>query len=258
MKLESFVITSLLSLGMGVSLRGQNADPLESVGKTSRDWVQTRAETVREQKSWQIEQELLASTTKALEDRAQALDEKKESFRARHASELEETKQLEAKILAGGEQLKKAEETLRKIDKNLVALRPSLPPRLAAALELPFLSLAKDELPVSERLQHTLTILNRCAQFNRIITATEEVLSIETGSPKNYEVLYWGLSHGYALDRRGNKLWLGRPGAQGWQWENLPKGQEAVATLIAIQAGKADPDFVEVPARLSSSTNPQR
>ncbi|MES1167858.1 MAG: hypothetical protein ABUL61_01680, partial [Oleiharenicola lentus] len=84
------------------------------------------------------------------------------------------------------------------------------------------------------------------------ITAGDEVLTpAGEAAPKSLEVIYWGLSHGYALDRAAGKAWLGSPGPQGWQWEARPEAAKDVARLIAIASDKADPDFVVVPARLS-------
>jgi hypothetical protein len=101
-------------------------------------------------------------------------------------------------------------------------------------------------------MQHTMTIINRCMQFNRAITASDEVLMLEgEATPKSLEVIYWGLSHGYALDRAADKAWFGTPGPQGWQWEARPGAAKGVARLIAIATDKADPDFIVVPARLS-------
>jgi hypothetical protein len=63
-------------------------------------------------------------------------------------------------------------------------------------------------------------------------------------------VIYWGLSHGYALDVVGGKAWYGSPGPQGWQWAACPGAAKQVAQLIAIYNDKAGPDFVAVPIRL--------
>jgi hypothetical protein len=140
---------------------------------------------------------------------------------------------------------------LKEIKDRLIQLRPLLPPRLSEALELPYRSLAGTELGPSERMQITMTVLNRCAQFNRLVTCGQEVVTIEgEPGPKSLEVIYWGLSRGYALDRAAGKVWLGAPGPKGWQWEAQPEAFPQVARLIAVYNDKAEPEFAAVPAKL--------
>jgi hypothetical protein len=96
-----------------------------------------------------------------------------------------------------------------------------------------------------------MTILNRCAQFDRTITRAEEVLTIEEGQGmRSLDVIYWGLSHAYALDRLAGKAWYGSPGSQGWHWQPRPDVVRPVTKLIAIYDDKADPEFVTIPAQI--------
>jgi hypothetical protein len=121
-------------------------------------------------------------------------------------------------------------------------------------LDLSYRSLGSSSKAVGERMQLAMTILNRCSLFNRTVTCGEEVLTIdgETGS-RSLNVIYWGLSHGYALDSAAGKAWYGSPGPRGWQWEASPDAARSVARLIAIYNDKADPDFVSVPATLGQA-----
>ena len=137
---------------------------------------------------------------------------------------------------------------------KVVEMRPSLPPRLSEALELPYRSLANAGLAPGERMQLAMTVLNRCALFNRTVTCGDEVLTIsgEQGA-KSLEVIYWGLSHAYALDRAAGKAWYGAPGARGWQWDPSPAAVRPVVNLMAVYNDKADPDFVAVPAVLGQA-----
>jgi hypothetical protein len=130
-------------------------------------------------------------------------------------------------------------------------MRASFPPRLSEALELPYRSLASPSLGDSERMQLVMTVLGRCEAFDRTITSGDEVLTIDSGEGmRSLEVIYWGLSHGYALDKSAGKVWYGSPGPVGWRWEAAPAALGAVERLIAIYNDKTDPDLVVVPAVL--------
>jgi hypothetical protein len=233
------------------------ADSIEEVGKAATAWVNTRAETVRIANAWTREQDLLTSTLNGLKERAATLQEKRDHLLAVTAEERAEQATLTAKLAESRENLRVTEARLQTLSDQVIRLRPMLPPRLAEALEMSYRSLASKEASPGERMQWVMTILNRCAQFNHSVTQDDEVLTLAGGpGPKSMEVIYWGLSHGYALDRAAGKAWLGTPGAAGWQWESLDGAAPAVAELLAIRRDQADPRLVTVPARLKAATAP--
>lgn len=238
-----------------VSPPARAADPIEEVGKTASEWVKTRAETSRLTTAWAADRQLLVSTTNGLKERATQLQEKRDHLLATTADDRAEQAALAAKLTESRENLRTTETRLQSLSERVIRLRPMLPPRLSEALEMSYRSLATKEASPGERMQWVTTILNRCAQFNLSITQEEEVLTLagEPG-PKSLEVIYWGLSHGYALDRAGNKAWFGAPGASGWQWEPLNGAAPAVADLIAIRHDKDTPRLITVPARLKAGS----
>ena len=225
---------------------------VEKVAKLANEWVKVRAETVRLETEWSGQRSLLESMIDAVGQRARLLEEKAALARTQTAQDRDELGALEKKNQAAGTAWEATEARLRLLTQSLQDLRPFLPPRLASALELSYRSLGDPAQPSAERMQHAMTVLNRCLQFNRIVTAGEEVLRLpEEPAPKSLEVIYWGLSHGYALDRTAGRAWLGSPGPAGWQWEARPEAAKDVGRLIAIATDKSDPDFVLVPAKLS-------
>jgi len=227
-------------------------DPLESVEKRSEAWVQTRVETSRLEESWITERALLESTLAGYKERIAVLREKQELALAKTAKEREEVATLQAKAKSGRAELQSFETRLKALQVSLLQLRPFLPPRLSAGLDFAYRSLTNPELTAGERMQLSMTVLNRCAQFNRTLTCGEDILTLDTTEgAKAVPVIYWGLSHGYALDPSSGQAWLGRPGKDGWQWEKVPEAAPAVAKLIAIYHDKSDPEFVSVPAKLN-------
>jgi uncharacterized coiled-coil protein SlyX len=241
-----------------VPLGARSADSIESVEKAATEWVRTRAETTRLESDWASQRPLLESMSSALAERARAAEDKRDQLKAQTAKDRDEIEAAEAKNRELDTGLKATETRLNSLKEQLIRLRPSLPPRLSDALELAFRSLAGPDQGPSERMQATMTVLNRCVQFNRLVTCDEEVLTIDGESgPRSFEVVYWGLSHGYALDRTAMKVWLGSPGPKGWQWEPRPEAAHSVMELIAVCKDKAEPEFVPVPARLLHSSSAQ-
>ena len=241
---------SCLALGLLPVAAWAAADPIDQVGKAAGDWLKTRAETVRLQSEWSSQRQLLESTVKALEERAGSMEDKRDHLLAKTAGFQTELAAVGARSRDTATGLETTEARLKQLAERLQKLRPTLPPRLAAALDLPFQSLAEPGLSLGERMQLAMTVLNRCIQFNRTITCgEEEVAPAGESSPRSLEVIYWGLSHGYALDRAAGRAWSGAPGPQGWRWEPLAAAAPVIR-LIDIYNDRAEPEFVMTPMQL--------
>lgn len=227
-------------------------DSLQPSENAASEWIRTRLETTRIEGEWTADRPLLESTINGLKGRVQSLEERRDFLKAKTAKDREDIAAMGAKNKAAADDLAAVVTRLNALVAQLMALRPSLPPRLSEALDLSYRSLGNTSLATGERMQLAMTILNRCTLFNRTVTCGEEVLTIdgETGS-KSLNVIYWGLSHAYALDGEAGKSWYGSPGPRGWQWAPTPEATRSVARLIAIYNDKTDPDFVSVPATLS-------
>jgi hypothetical protein len=224
------------------------ADALQSVDKTAGEWIKLRLETARLETEWQTQRGLVESTVAALKERAGALEEKRDLVKAKTAKDREELDALRGKIQSASDDLNAFDARLKALAEKLTKLRPNLPPHLSEALEMSYRSLADGKSSPGERMQVAMNVLNRCAQFNRLISVGEDVLSLAGEPPqKSFEVIYWGLSHGYAIDRGARKAWLGSPGSNGWRWEQTD-AFDGVVKLIAIANDKAEPEFVAIPA----------
>jgi len=229
------------------------SDPIEDVGNTVREWVRTRAETVQLENRWNEERALLGSTVNGLKERASRLEDRRDELLSATAEERKELSALEAKREEAQASLRTAEARLQQVTAELIELRSQLPPRLSEALEMAYRSLAGSSASPGERMQLVMTVLNRCTQFNAGISHGEEVIHFDgEPAPKSVEVIYWGLSHGYALDRSTRRAWFGTPSAGRWRWEPLEGATAAVAELIAVRLDESDPELVAVPARLKT------
>ena len=234
------------------------ADPMDDVNQLVRQWVMLRVETAQLNSAWRSERELVQFTLAALQEKAATAEGKRDLLKAKTAKDREDLEALSRKRQGAAEDLKISETRLQELAKKLVTLRPELPTRLSEALEMTYRSLAMPDRPFGERMQLAMNVLNRCNQFNHLVTTGEDVLTIEgEANAKSLKTIYWGLSHGYAVDRAAHRAWLGAPRGGKWQWEARPEEYENIMRLIAIATDRADPDFVTVPApasRLVTST----
>jgi hypothetical protein len=236
--------------------RGEGADSVDLLQNAAADWVKVRAETAQIESDWNEQKPFLASMVDGLAERADEAGAKREFLQAKTAKDREDLAVLEASSGASSAGLQAVDSQLKEMSARLLRLRPSLPPRLSAALELPYKGLAGTGLTVGERMQLTMAVLNRCIQFNRVISSEDEVVKVDGAkNPQLMEVIYWGLSHAYALDRVAVKAWFGSPGSEGWHWEAMPDGAGQVAQLLAVYRGRSEPKFVEVEAKLKGPSS---
>lgn len=221
-------------------------EPVDQVQQTVAQWVKVRTETARLKSDWNWQQSLMQSTLDGLKLRLSQLEATRDELAAKSSTERRETAELEERLAAMNTSVAEAERYLVALDATLIRLRAWLPPRLSAALELPYRSLAAPELPLGERMQHTMAILNRCQLFDRSVSAGEEIVVPEGSDKKLMEVVYWGLAQGYALDRTSGTAYVGRPGGQGWAWVAAPEAAPAIAKLLAVARDEREPELVAV------------
>ncbi|MEZ5276922.1 MAG: DUF3450 family protein [Opitutaceae bacterium] len=251
-------LTCLASLATLASL-GHGEDSLESIEKVARDWAQTRKETVRELDDWRWQKTFLESTREALNRRTRTLEDRREYLLATSSRLRESYVEMGRRNEEAMQVLEEAGGTIDGVIAELKRLRAFLPPRLSSALEYAYQSLEDSSRTLGERMQSVASIFNRCSQFNNAITYAEEVLAMAPGEePRYVSVLYWGLSHGYAIDSADGVSYLGSPIESGWTWERRPDIAGAVSRLMSIYHDKAKPDFVPVPVQVSDPADPDR
>lgn len=228
------------------------ATPLNQVQTAAAKWSELRSETTRLETDWISERSLLEASIGNLNSQADQLELHYETLLAETAKERQELADLTTANQTRATQLEVASDRIERLVGQLNAMRPALPPRLSAALELPFLSIASPDLSPADRMRHTMAILNRCQQFDRTFVLTEEILPTAPGEePRLLEVVYFGLSQACALDRSAGEAFMGRPVNGQWQWENVPGLAEDAARLIAVRLDEAPPEFVNLPTQLT-------
>jgi hypothetical protein len=146
-----------------------DADRLAPSEKAASEWIRVRLETARLESQWLAAKPNLQSLVGSMKDRAQGLEERRDLLKAKTAKDRDDLAGLRDKNQATADDLKAADQQLQALSARLRDLRPFLPPRLSAALELSYRSLGNANLGVGERMQLVMTMLNRCLEFNRTI-----------------------------------------------------------------------------------------
>ncbi|WP_221032008.1 DUF3450 family protein [Actomonas aquatica] len=225
---------------------------LNDVQKAATEWARLRSETTRLEKAWDSERDLLTASLAGLGVQADQLAGQRDTLAAQTESARTEIDALTATNRETAARIEEAGTRIDALSAQLIALRPALPPRLSAALELPYRSLASPDLTPAERMRHTMTILNQCNRFNQTFVLSEEILAVTPGGEERLlEVLYWGLAQGCALDRSGGEAFVGRAVDGIWSWQPAPDLVGELTDLIDIHQDKEAPAFVTIPAQIT-------
>lgn len=240
------LFAALLATGLA------QATPLNQVQTAAAEWAELRSETTRLETDWVTERALLQASITNLNLQADQLELERDTLVAETAKDRQELDDLTAANQLRAEQLAAASARIESLATELNAMRPALPPRLSAALDLPFRSIQSPDLSPADRMRHTMAILNRAQQFDRTFVLAEEVLTVAPGAePRLLEVVYFGLAQACALDRSAGEAFMGRPIDGEWRWELVPGLEDDAARLIAVRADDIPPEFVNLPTQIT-------
>lgn len=229
--------------------RAAAQEALDAADKSGRQWISLRVETARLESEWRSQREVLGSLLNATQERAKLAEDKRDLAQAKTTQDRQDLAALQARNEAAAAELKAMGTRLDGLCRHLQTLRPKLPPRLSDALEMSYRTLGSPQSAFGERMQVAMNVLNRCAQFDHLVSTGNDVLTVDGEPPDKYfEVIYWGLSHAYAIDRSSHRAWLGAPGPERWQWTPVPDVYDTVVKLIAIAKDQAEPAFIVAPA----------
>jgi len=235
----------------GLFLSPLSGQDIEAVQQSAREWIRVESEKSRLLSDWEWQKDVLLSTREGLQRRCEVLENQRDRLSAAQTETKLEIEGLKAKADTLAKELEKTEVHLQRSSEALIRLKPMLPPQLSSSLDLAYQNLTDPSLSSSEKLQQVVTILNRCSQFNQAVTYSEEIVYPENNSEgRVMKVIYWGLSHAYALDSQSGSTYLGRPQLNEWGWESLPELSEPLHQLMAILKEDTDPDFVTVPMQI--------
>jgi hypothetical protein len=249
----SAVLLSSAALGLGQDAAAPGAASLDEVRLTMGKWIETQQIIAKERNEWQQGQEILRDRLELVKKEIASLEERIAEGQASVAKSdaakqelLTEQSSLEATTTRLKDALSAMEQEIRRV-------HPSLPDPLRERLQALFQRMpeagAEGRVSVAERFQNVLGILNELNKANMEIAVHYEVRTLADGTPSEVKALYVGLGQAYYVSARG-EAGIGRPGAQGWEWEQAKSIGDDVTKTLEILQGKHSPEFVPLPVRI--------
>ena len=229
------------------------ADPLQA-REQLREWVDVQKTISAERAAWTAEEAILRDMIALLTTEIDSLEERIEAARAATDTTSAKRTELEtarAELMAAMDAL---EPQVVVFENRIRALYHRLPGPLQQEVTPLYNRLPEDparsRLGVVERLQAVVGILSQADKFNGGVTLVSELRQV---GDRNAEVktLYFGLAGAFFSDAAGSYTGLGRPGANGWVFEEAPEFAPEIVNLIAVYEGTAEAAFVTLPVTLS-------
>ena len=219
-------------------------------------WTQTRQLISQERSEWQADRETLRATRDLLRDEKAALEQEIAELGDQGSGADDERREL---TLRRAEQLKANtafEEHVRAMEARVLEIAPQLPKPLRTKLDLLIVQIPTDpektKLPLGQRLMNVLGVLAQAEKFNDTATFVGETRAIQGDQKVAVSTLYWGLAQAIYVDQKGEAAGIGRPGADGWSFENDPELVADAKRLLDIYEGNIDAiEFVNFPVEIS-------
>jgi hypothetical protein len=215
-------------------------------------WVETRQIISEEASDWEVERELLRSTRKLLKQEREALRAEISELELSNTQTDEERRDL---LLERGEYQRAAralDNRIRTMEEEVLDVAPQLPQPLQKKLEPLLLQIPESpentSVQLGQRLMNVLGVLAQTEKFNATATFVGETRAVDGEQKMRVRTLYWGLGQAIYVDTRGESAGVGRPGAAGWVFSELPELADEASLLLDIYEGNVDAiEFVRLP-----------
>lgn len=234
--------------------------PTETLRATMGEWIDTMRKVQAEEDNWTRDQEVLGNYREGLETEIADLKERIEAAKNRKDGADKESLELSATR----DQFATAREALvseiRRLEGLFNTTLGIIPPPLRAeprvgqmieefeaAAALPE---DKAEEGISKRLLTLVNLVTEVEKFQQTVVVRPELHRDAQDREFNMQVVYFGLSAAYAVNQDSTFAIVGRPTAEGWQYEPRPDLANDIQSMLAAILGDAEPAFTNLPFTL--------
>ncbi len=217
-------------------------------------WIETQRVISQEKRD-------LALSKETLNDRIAVVQREIESMQGKvkdAESSIAEADKKREELVDENEKLKVASSSLVSVLKNLEGKLRHLVERLPDPIRERIKPLSQ-RLPedseqtkqsVAERFQNIVGILNEVDKFNREISITSEVRTLEDGSSVEVAALYIGIGQAYYTSANAAFAGTGTISDTAWVWKPNNQAAAEIASAIAILKNEKVASFVRLPIEI--------
>ncbi|NCC52599.1 MAG: DUF3450 family protein [Spartobacteria bacterium] len=254
--------TGLLVAGVAAAQATNDLpDDVRALEALVGQWMGLRAEMATEQRVWNQRREQWAAELALLEREAETLG-REISRGSGLASSVE---QEHRRLLARQEALLRIQDQLRpaldRAEAELRAWHAQIPDPLGEELADAFRALPRtqaeaDKMPLTRRARAIAALYARIESLQNTVHVTQQMLETAGGTRRQVEVLYIGLSRGFAVTPDNAWAAVGVPGDNGWAWTPAHEAAPAIRAAIAIANRQQTARMVTLPMQVAGEAQP--
>jgi hypothetical protein len=215
-------------------------------------WVETRQLISKTKSDWQADRETIEQTLQLFGRELKSVEEQMSKLSTNSSQMDKEREQAEALLKLSDESLARAKEFAVSFEGKIAGLVPQLPVPLQETLKPLLAKLPADsantKMPVTERIQVSVGILNELDKFNNAVNLFSEKRKNDKGEEIAVETVYVGLGAAYFVNDADSFAGMGLPGANGWEWTVKSDLATSVREAIRIYRNEHAAKFVALPA----------
>jgi len=240
-----------LSLFLGCLVSVGAETRLSEARSTLEQWVETRQLISKTQTDWQSDKELLEQSLQLFDRELIVIDEQTAKLATNSAQADKERLQAETQLQSEQTSLERTKEFAADFESRLIKFAPELPTPLQELLKPLLARIPSDakntKMPITERVQVLVGVLNELDKFNNAVTIFGEKRNNDKGEAVAVETVYVGLGAGYFVNDAGTFAGMGFPGANGWEWSIKPALASAVREVVRIYRNEQPARFISLP-----------
>ncbi len=221
---------------------------------TLEQWVETRQLISKTRSDWQTDKETLEQTRQLFDRELQQVAEQMGKLSTNSTQVDKERTEAEAALKSSNEALDRAKQFTAGFEGKLAKLVPQLPVPLQEIIKPLLTRLPADtaatKMPVTERVQVLVGILNEVDKFNNAVNLFSEKRKNEKGEEVAVETVYVGLGAAYFVNDANNFAGTGAPGPNGWEWAIKSEIASPVREVVRIYRNERPAQFVTLPVTI--------
>lgn len=210
-------------------------------------YVDLKIDRARTSAQWETDKKILEDEQALLEREKEFLTCELKTLETAESRDTQKLEELHSKVSAMESFSSALAPVIEKAEESLKTLLLSLPLFLKENLSHEELSLSQNSSASVDRVSGLLKTYQKLQEFHNQVHLSHETLLLNTSTPKEYEVLYLGISRAFFISPDDHEAGFGELIQHKWIWTAQNSLSHQIRKAIAIQKNFSTAEYVSLP-----------